>query len=79
MIKSERRITNRKIVIEAVRKVMIDKYDKSEVIKKFCILFYLLLLIIKFYLPVSNVFFTFKVFFSTYFDMSKKLALLIMD
>ena len=51
--KSERRITSWETVIQAVRKVIIDKCDKSEVITEFGIYFiYLLLIIITFYLPV---------------------------
>ena len=37
--KSERRITNSEIVIQAVRKVIIDKCDESEVITELGILF----------------------------------------
>ena len=37
--KSERRITNREIVIQAVRKVISDKCEKSEVITEFGNLF----------------------------------------
>ena len=39
--KSERRITNREIVIQAVRKVISDKCEKSEAITEFGILFYI--------------------------------------
>ena len=49
----ERRMNNREIFIKAVRKVISDKCEKSEVITEFGILFYLLLLlVITFYLPV---------------------------
>ena len=57
--KSERRITDREIVIQAVRKVISDKCEKSEVITEFGILFYLFIIILNYNIlsPSFNAFY----------------------
>ena len=60
--KSERHINDREVVIQAVRKVISEKCEKSEVITEFGILFYSFIIIINYNIlsPSFNAFYVLR-------------------